>query len=1319
MDYLLIREVRLEGFGLFAQAVRFVFSDGLNVLTAPNESGKSTLLAGLQSVLFGLPEKSDAEQWGTARFRNWSGSPRFRGEVTLLSAGTWHRLQRNFATHEVHWATAPSGPRALPGAHAGEHDRRDPAAVPRAAGAHGPAAAPPAAGRGRVALAVPRGAASLLLEPPPEEAWTSYFTGLHNPGGRGEPVLRYQALLGRLLGLDDAGLFRLTYCLAQDPEERTSEEAAFRSRQVPEIVQGLISGAGGQVDRVLACLFDRYAAITQATAEADLVRPGKTRAANQRTPGRLEEVRERMRNVSEDLKAARQTLEDLQGSQERLDEIRLGLQRQRESLEHDRGLKGALEEWARARQERNRAHKRAAELERAVRDLEELDRSIGEQEGRLGQEYPEYRGPGFAFDAKHRELEELIAAERERATRRTALEEARRRKESLEKSVAAGDEKIAERFSAFRERPHLLRDFDGWQEAALELEHLRAELLELDDQISEQEAVLARYRPWIGLDAAASGGPETARPTAHLRALHDLVPRLLGRIDELERCGRERDRLEQRRRDALTAPAGAGERALAEAEAFTDRRALYRGEADTANRRLRDIDEQRAEADRAEQALQSLRETLATRTGSRDEQRWAALAELLRRKSDGLHEEADLLRKIDAADRVLRAGLTRTVLLPGAITLVAAALATYALATLAGAASPVPLIAALGAGLLGGGVAGLLGSRRGKSATRLGLSLARERLATLRRSLQEADADLGSLADLDGHALQELLAQIQSHGQRAAEAERLRALALSEEEREAAAATVRQAEQELQDFEARMAPFGADPAGLVSEWRRTESRLAELAPKLEELALQVGPRDWAHVPLADLPGAWREPGGLADLVRGRLPADADGWPDARPDAVAPLETGEQVVEVLRKISTDHWQSWMAEATACEAAAQRLASLALRRQAVLGAEGGDGERLRQLEQRVAQLAAACAPLTLEVPREEIEILAGEYGQVRAERDRSQTLLEELAPELPHLEEQVRATEQRAVGLRDGLRGLLRPAASDPATALRRVEAARELAAELARARDRRAQVLKTMDAAEPGDLAGKLEAAREESRVAFERSKALEERYVLLRELSQAEPERLQQQQSDLERRIREREVGLEALADQQESLRSRAADAHAEGRRVGNVAALELELEALEEEERHLLLERDAVALAFQTLRAAEGLYSRTHRERLEQRATEIVRRLSLAPERSVRLGERFEIQVTEAGGRPCAIRQLSQGARDQLALALRLAVADLLAGDLRMPLFFDDPFLTYDPERMASIREALSAVAAERQVVVLSHRPELAGWGTAVARAL
>jgi chromosome segregation protein len=79
---------------------------------------------------------------------------------------------------------------------------------------------------------------------------------------------------------------------------------------------------------------------------------------------------------------------------------------------------------------------------------------------------------------------------------------------------------------------------------------------------------------------------------------------------------------------------------------------------------------------------------------------------------------------------------------------------------------------------------------------------------------------------------------------------------------------------------------------------------------------------------------------------------------------------------------------------------------------------------------------------------------------------------------------------------------------------------------------------------------------------------------------------------------------------------------------------------------------------------------------------------------------------------------QLSQGTRDQLLLALRLAVLDLLAQEVPLPLVLDDPFAHWDERRLARAREMLRALARERQVVLLSHRREFAAWGEPVTSA-
>ncbi len=66
----------------------------------------------------------------------------------------------------------------------------------------------------------------------------------------------------------------------------------------------------------------------------------------------------------------------------------------------------------------------------------------------------------------------------------------------------------------------------------------------------------------------------------------------------------------------------------------------------------------------------------------------------------------------------------------------------------------------------------------------------------------------------------------------------------------------------------------------------------------------------------------------------------------------------------------------------------------------------------------------------------------------------------------------------------------------------------------------------------------------------------------------------------------------------------------------------------------------------------------------------------------------------------------LSQGARDQLYLAMRLALIDLLGGVERLPVFLDDPFVHFDPERRGRAVGMLRAFASSHQVVLFTCDP-------------
>ena len=64
----------------------------------------------------------------------------------------------------------------------------------------------------------------------------------------------------------------------------------------------------------------------------------------------------------------------------------------------------------------------------------------------------------------------------------------------------------------------------------------------------------------------------------------------------------------------------------------------------------------------------------------------------------------------------------------------------------------------------------------------------------------------------------------------------------------------------------------------------------------------------------------------------------------------------------------------------------------------------------------------------------------------------------------------------------------------------------------------------------------------------------------------------------------------------------------------------------------------------------------------------------------------------------------LSQGTADQLYLALRLALADLLLPRPdACPLILDDAFLTFDDQRLALALEVIQELAQTRQVLLFT----------------
>lgn len=86
-----------------------------------------------------------------------------------------------------------------------------------------------------------------------------------------------------------------------------------------------------------------------------------------------------------------------------------------------------------------------------------------------------------------------------------------------------------------------------------------------------------------------------------------------------------------------------------------------------------------------------------------------------------------------------------------------------------------------------------------------------------------------------------------------------------------------------------------------------------------------------------------------------------------------------------------------------------------------------------------------------------------------------------------------------------------------------------------------------------------------------------------------------------------------------------------------------------------------------------------------------------------------YRLTALRADGRPVEVPGLSEGTRDQLYLALRLAALELhLAKAKALPFIADDLFINFDDERSTAGLEALRDLSRHTQVLFLSHHDHL-----------
>lgn len=185
----------------------------------------------------------------------------------------------------------------------------------------------------------------------------------------------------------------------------------------------------------------------------------------------------------------------------------------------------------------------------------------------------------------------------------------------------------------------------------------------------------------------------------------------------------------------------------------------------------------------------------------------------------------------------------------------------------------------------------------------------------------------------------------------------------------------------------------------------------------------------------------------------------------------------------------------------------------------------------------------------------------------------------------------------------------------------------------------------------------------------------------------------------------ETQLELDRATERRAEAQSRADYTAGRLRAIGDLGELEA---ALAEKRERLALaqeEFDAIALAMETLEHANTALQNRFSPELGKRATAYFSALTGGKYDTVALDRTFHALTTESGesvAHDAAL--LSQGASDQLYLAVRLAICDMvLPAEKHIPLVLDDALINFDDARCAAALELLVKAAETRQILLLT----------------
>ena len=180
---------------------------------------------------------------------------------------------------------------------------------------------------------------------------------------------------------------------------------------------------------------------------------------------------------------------------------------------------------------------------------------------------------------------------------------------------------------------------------------------------------------------------------------------------------------------------------------------------------------------------------------------------------------------------------------------------------------------------------------------------------------------------------------------------------------------------------------------------------------------------------------------------------------------------------------------------------------------------------------------------------------------------------------------------------------------------------------------------------------------------------------------------------------------LRENAAREEDLRRQLHTAQGRLQALGDPLQLQAEAEETARRREDLQREYDAIALAQEVLDRANAELQSRFSPALGEKSAEIFTKLTGGKYNKVLLNRDMAPSAQEAGGMlPRQAALLSQGTTDQLYLAVRLAICQMvLPAEQAAPILLDDALVTFDDKRLAAALDYLAELGTERQILLFT----------------